>query len=101
MLSFSGQTTEAFYGSVRHAKPFCIGLNCALGAPAMRPFLQRLSAIAECFDPNLGPPQAERIAAALQRCCDAAAAVAVAAAAAAAARPPSRRAGGRIGSRAH
>ena len=47
--TLSGQTTEAFYVSMRHAKPLCIGLNCALGAPLMKPFLQRLSAVAECF----------------------------------------------------
>ena len=47
--TLSGQTTEAFYVSVRHAEPFCVGLNCALGAKQMRPFLQRLSKVAECF----------------------------------------------------
>ncbi|CAM9646727.1 unnamed protein product, partial [Phaeothamnion confervicola] len=47
--TLSGQTTEAFYVSMRHCKPFCIGLNCALGAQQMRPFLQRLSKVAECF----------------------------------------------------
>jgi hypothetical protein len=35
--------------SLRHVKPFCVGLNCALGAKQMRPFLQRLSQVAECF----------------------------------------------------
>lgn len=34
---------------MRHCKPFCLGLNCALGATQMRPFLQRLSKVAECF----------------------------------------------------
>ena len=47
--TLSGQTTEAFYVSMRHAKPLSIGLNCALGAPLMKPFLQRLSSVAECF----------------------------------------------------
>ncbi|CAN0353924.1 unnamed protein product [Discosporangium mesarthrocarpum] len=40
---------QGFYVSIRHCKPFCVGLNCALGAPQMRPFLQRLSQVAECF----------------------------------------------------
>lgn len=47
--TLSGQTTEAFYVSLRHSKPFCIGLNCALGADQMKPFLQRLANVAECF----------------------------------------------------
>lgn len=47
--TLSGQTTEAFYVSMRHSNPFSIGLNCALGAPQMKPFLQRLSKVAECF----------------------------------------------------
>ncbi len=47
--TLSGQTTEAFYVSIRHVKPFCVGLNCALGATQMTPFLRRLSKIAECF----------------------------------------------------
>jgi len=48
--TLSGQTGEAFYASVRHAKPLCVGLNCALGAQQMRPFLQRLAkAAAETF----------------------------------------------------
>jgi 5-methyltetrahydrofolate--homocysteine methyltransferase len=38
--TLSGQTGEAFYVSMRHAKPFCIGLNCALGAQQMKPFLR-------------------------------------------------------------
>jgi 5-methyltetrahydrofolate--homocysteine methyltransferase len=37
--TLSGQNTEAFYISMMNAKPFCIGLNCALGAPLMHPFL--------------------------------------------------------------
>lgn len=57
----AGQTTEAFYISLAHAKPMCIGLNCALGAQDMRPYLERLSKIAECFVhayPNAGLPNA-------------------------------------------
>jgi 5-methyltetrahydrofolate--homocysteine methyltransferase len=59
--TLSGQTTEAFYISMQHAKPFCIGLNCALGAKDMRPYLQRLGQIAEVFVhayPNAGLPNA-------------------------------------------
>lgn len=59
--TLSGQTTEAFYISMAHAKPFCIGLNCALGAKDMRPYLQRLGQIAECYVhayPNAGLPNA-------------------------------------------
>ena len=40
---------QGFYVSMRHCKPFCLGLNCALGATQMRPFLQRLAKVAECF----------------------------------------------------
>merc|ERR1719223_2503254 len=47
--TLSGQTTEAFYASIRHAKPMCVGLNCALGATQMIPFVKRLSECAECF----------------------------------------------------
>ena len=47
--TLSGQTTEAFYASIRHAKPMCVGLNCALGATQMIPFVKRLSDCAECF----------------------------------------------------
>ena len=47
--TLSGQTTEAFYASIRHAKPMCVGLNCALGAQQMVPFVRRLAACAECF----------------------------------------------------
>lgn len=45
----SGQTPEAFYVSIRHAKPICVGLNCGLGTKQMVPFLKRLVAIAECY----------------------------------------------------
>jgi 5-methyltetrahydrofolate--homocysteine methyltransferase len=59
--TLSGQNTEAFYISMMNAKPFCIGLNCALGAPLMHPFLQRLSRIARTYVhayPNAGLPNA-------------------------------------------
>jgi 5-methyltetrahydrofolate--homocysteine methyltransferase len=59
--TLSGQTTEAFYVSMQHAKPLCIGLNCALGADQMLPFMQALSNVAECFVhsyPNAGLPNA-------------------------------------------
>ena len=57
--TLSGQTTEAFYNSVRHAKPFSIWINCALGAAQLRPYVQELSRIAECrvsVYPNAGLP---------------------------------------------
>lgn len=47
--TLSGQTTEAFYASIRHSKPMCVGLNCALGAQQMVPFVERLAKCAECF----------------------------------------------------
>ena len=57
--TLSGQTTEAFYNSIRHAKPFCVGLNCALEQP--NETFARLSKIAECYVhvyPNAGLPNA-------------------------------------------
>lgn len=56
----SGQTVSAFWASVRHAQPISIGLNCALGAALMRPYLQELAKVAEgtyisCY-PNAGLP---------------------------------------------
>ncbi|WP_113260368.1 methionine synthase [Agrobacterium cavarae] len=57
--TLSGQTPSAFWNSVRHANPFTIGLNCALGANAMRPHLQELSDVADtfiCAYPNAGLP---------------------------------------------
>jgi 5-methyltetrahydrofolate--homocysteine methyltransferase len=57
--TLSGQTVAAFWHSVRHAKPVCIGLNCALGAKELRPWLQELSRVAECpvsVHPNAGLP---------------------------------------------
>jgi 5-methyltetrahydrofolate--homocysteine methyltransferase len=59
--TLSGQTVEAFYNSVRHARPWSIGLNCALGPKQMRPFLADLSRVAECMVsvyPNAGLPNA-------------------------------------------
>ena len=59
--TLSGQTPTAFWHSVRHARPFTIGLNCALGAEAMRPHLAELSAVADTFQcayPNAGLPNA-------------------------------------------
>eukprot|EP00993_Chasmostoma_nieuportense_P001416 NODE_22_length_4479_cov_52.697151_g20_i0.p1 GENE.NODE_22_length_4479_cov_52.697151_g20_i0~~NODE_22_length_4479_cov_52.697151_g20_i0.p1 ORF type:complete len:1454 (+),score=388.59 NODE_22_length_4479_cov_52.697151_g20_i0:629-4363(+) len=47
--TLSGQTGEAFYASIRHAKPMCVGLNCALGAQHMAPFVERLAKCVECF----------------------------------------------------
>lgn len=59
--TLSGQTLEAFYISVLHAKPLSIGLNCALGAHEMRPHIEELSQIASCYTsayPNAGLPNA-------------------------------------------
>lgn len=59
--TLSGQTLEAFYIAVKHAKPLSIGLNCALGAAQMRPHIEELSAIAACYTsayPNAGLPNA-------------------------------------------
>ncbi len=59
--TLSGQTPAAFWHSVRHAEPISIGLNCALGATAMRPHLVELSDVADtlvCAYPNAGLPNA-------------------------------------------
>lgn len=59
--TLSGQTLEAFYTSVIHARPLSIGLNCALGAKEMRPHIEELSQIAACYVsayPNAGLPNA-------------------------------------------
>ncbi|WP_370290483.1 methionine synthase [Nocardioides sp.] len=59
--TLSGQVTEAFWDSVRHAQPLAIGLNCALGAADMRPYVAELSRLADCFVsayPNAGLPNA-------------------------------------------
>jgi 5-methyltetrahydrofolate--homocysteine methyltransferase len=59
--TLSGQTIEAFWASVAHAEPFAVGINCALGAADMRPFLESLAEIAptyvSCY-PNAGLPNA-------------------------------------------
>jgi len=57
--TLSGQTVEAFWNSIRHAKPFAVGLNCALGAAEIRPWIQELSRVANCpvsLYPNAGLP---------------------------------------------
>ncbi|MEL4402403.1 methionine synthase [Shewanella algae] len=57
--TLTGQTTEAFYHSLRHIKPLSIGLNCALGPKELRPYVEELSRISECFvsaHPNAGLP---------------------------------------------
>ena len=59
--TLSGQTIGAFYHSIRHAKPFSVGINCALGGQAMRPYVEELAKIAECYVtcyPNAGLPNA-------------------------------------------
>ena len=57
--TLSGQTTEAFWNSLRHTKPFAVGLNCALGAADMRPYVAEIARIADtniCIYPNAGLP---------------------------------------------
>lgn len=59
--TLSGQTVEAFFVSVMHLNPLCVGLNCALGATHMEPFLRNLSKIAHTYVhayPNAGLPNA-------------------------------------------
>jgi 5-methyltetrahydrofolate--homocysteine methyltransferase len=59
--TLSGQTIDAFYVSIRHARPLSVGINCALGARDMRPYLAELARIAECHVssyPNAGLPNA-------------------------------------------
>jgi 5-methyltetrahydrofolate--homocysteine methyltransferase len=59
--TLSGQVTEAFWNAIRHAKPIAVGLNCALGAPEMRPYIAEMSRIADTFVscyPNAGLPNA-------------------------------------------
>jgi 5-methyltetrahydrofolate--homocysteine methyltransferase len=59
--TLSGQTAEAFYNSVRHARPLAVGLNCALGAKELRPYVEELAGIAESYvscHPNAGLPNA-------------------------------------------
>jgi 5-methyltetrahydrofolate--homocysteine methyltransferase len=57
--TLTGQLTESFWNSVRHARPIAIGLNCALGAKLMRPYIEELSRVADTFIscyPNAGLP---------------------------------------------
>ncbi|MFE8069785.1 methionine synthase [Marinobacteraceae bacterium S3BR75-40.1] len=57
--TLSGQTTEAFWNSIAHAKPLSVGLNCALGADALRPYVEELSRVADTLvsaHPNAGLP---------------------------------------------
>ena len=59
--TLSGQTAEAFYASIRHARPATVGFNCALGAEALRPHLKAVADIADgstCVYPNAGLPNA-------------------------------------------
>ncbi len=59
--TLSGQTTEAFYNSLRHVKPLSFGLNCALGPEELRQYVQELSRISETYvsvHPNAGLPNA-------------------------------------------
>ena len=59
--TLSGQTVEAFWTSIRHAEPFSVGVNCALGAAEMRPYLEALARIAPVWTtchPNAGLPNA-------------------------------------------
>lgn len=57
--TLSGQTINAFWNSVRHARPISVGINCALGAKEMRPYMEELSRISDCYTscyPNAGLP---------------------------------------------
>jgi len=59
--TLSGQTVEAFWNSIRHAQPTVVGLNCALGAKQLRPYVEELSRLADvavCAYPNAGLPNA-------------------------------------------
>jgi 5-methyltetrahydrofolate--homocysteine methyltransferase len=59
--TLSGQTIDAFWVSIRHARPFSVGVNCALGARDMRPYVADLARIADCYVscyPNAGLPNA-------------------------------------------
>ena len=59
--TLSGQTTEAFWNSIRHARPAVVGLNCALGGKQLRPYVEELARIADtfvCAYPNAGLPNA-------------------------------------------
>ena len=57
--TLSGQTPEAFWNAVRHARPLAVGLNCALGAALMRPYIEEVARVADTFVscyPNAGLP---------------------------------------------
>jgi 5-methyltetrahydrofolate--homocysteine methyltransferase len=57
--TLSGQTVEAFWNSIRHTRPFAVGLNCALGATEIRPWIKELARVADCpvsLYPNAGLP---------------------------------------------
>jgi 5-methyltetrahydrofolate--homocysteine methyltransferase len=59
--TLSGQTTQAFWNSIRHARPAVVGLNCALGGKQLRPYIEELATIADanvCAYPNAGLPNA-------------------------------------------
>ena len=59
--TLTGQTTEAFWNSIRHVNPFAVGLNCALGAKDLRPYIEELARISDTFvscHPNAGLPNA-------------------------------------------
>ena len=59
--TLTGQVTEAFWNSVRHAEPLVVGLNCSLGGKELRPYVAELSRVADCFMhayPNAGLPNA-------------------------------------------
>ncbi|HET6666100.1 MAG TPA: methionine synthase, partial [Intrasporangium sp.] len=59
--TLSGQVTEAFWHSVRHVRPLAVGLNCALGAKELRPYISEMARVADCFVscyPNAGLPNA-------------------------------------------
>ena len=59
--TLAGQTLDAFYLSIEHARPWSVGINCALGAAEMRPYLAELARIADCWVsayPNAGLPNA-------------------------------------------
>lgn len=47
--TLSGQTIEAFWNSIRHVRPFSVGINCALGADLMRPFAEEIAGLADCY----------------------------------------------------
>ncbi len=59
--TLSGQTVEAFFTSIAHARPFSVGINCALGPAPMRPYVEELARLADCYTscvPNAGLPNA-------------------------------------------